>query len=40
MAELVRLLKRESNQPEADDLIGPDLLELYEQLMSTRSMFR
>ncbi len=40
MAELVRLLKRESNQPESDDLIGPDLLELYEQLMSTRSMFR
>ena len=40
MAELVRLLKRESNQPESDDLIGPELLELYEQLMSTRSMFR
>ena len=40
MAELVRLLKRESDQPESDDLIGPDLLELYEQLMSTRSMFR
>ncbi len=40
MAELVRLLKRESNQPESDDLIGPDLLELYEQLMSSGSMFR
>ncbi len=40
MAELVRLLKRESNQPESDDLIGPELLELYEQLMPTGSLFR
>ena len=40
MAELVALLKRESDQPESDDLIGPELLELYEELMSTRSMFR
>ncbi|MYB09425.1 MAG: LysM peptidoglycan-binding domain-containing protein [Acidimicrobiia bacterium] len=40
MAELVHLLKRESNQPESDDLIGPELLELYEQLMSTGSLFR
>jgi len=40
MEELVALLKRESDQPESDDLIGPELLELYEELMSTRSMFR
>ena len=40
MAELVALLKRESDQPESDDLIGPELLELYEELMSTRSTFR
>ena len=40
MAELVHLLKRESNQPESDDLIGPELLELYEQLMSSGSLFR
>ncbi len=40
MAELLNLLKRESDQPEADDLISPDLLELYEQLMSGRSLFK
>ncbi|MCY3631193.1 MAG: hypothetical protein OXH29_00780 [bacterium] len=40
MAELVELLKREKAQPESDDLIGPELLELYEQLMSTGSLFR
>ena len=40
MAELVALLKRENGQPESDDLIGPELLELYEQLMSSGSMFR
>jgi len=40
MAELVHLLKRDNIQPESDDLIGPELLELYEELMSTRSMFR
>ena len=40
MAELLNLLKRESNQPEADDLISPDLLELYEELMSGRSLFK
>lgn len=40
MAELVHLLKRENNQPESDDLIGPELLELYEQLMSSGSLFR
>ncbi|MCY3911166.1 MAG: LysM peptidoglycan-binding domain-containing protein [bacterium] len=39
MAELVGLLRRESDQPEADDLISPDLLELYEQLMSGRLVF-
>ena len=39
MAELVGLLKRENDQPEADDLISPDLLELYEQLMSGRMVF-
>ena len=39
MAELVGLLRRESNQPEADDLISPDLLELYERLMSSRAVF-
>ena len=36
MVELMGLLKRESDQPEADDLISSDLLELYEQLMSSR----
>ena len=39
MAELLGLLKRENDQPEADDLISPDLLELYEQLMSGRMVF-
>ena len=39
MAELVGLLRRESDQPDADDLISPDLLELYEQLMSGRLVF-
>ena len=39
MAELVGLLRRESNQPEADDLTSPDLLELYERLMSSRAVF-
>ncbi|WP_419924516.1 LysM peptidoglycan-binding domain-containing protein [Candidatus Poriferisocius sp.] len=39
MAELVELLKRESAQHEVDDLISPDLLELYDQLMSSRSLF-
>ena len=39
MAELVGLLRRESDQPEADDLISPDLLELYERLMSSRAVF-
>ena len=39
MAELLGLLKRENNQPEGDDLISPDLLELYEQLMSSRPLF-
>ncbi|MDE0117391.1 MAG: LysM peptidoglycan-binding domain-containing protein [bacterium] len=34
MAELLGLLQRESDQPEADNLISPDLLELYDQLMS------
>lgn len=38
MSELLGLLKRENNQPEGDDLIGPDLLELYEQLMSSRAL--
>ena len=40
MAELVHLLKRENNQPESDDLIGPELLELYEHLMSSGSLLR
>ncbi|WP_419927135.1 LysM peptidoglycan-binding domain-containing protein [Candidatus Poriferisocius sp.] len=40
MAELVAVLKRENDQPESDDLIGPELLELYEQLMSSGSLFR
>ena len=40
MAELLNLLRRESDQPEADDLISPDLLELYEELMSGRSLFK
>ena len=39
MTELLGLLKRENDQPEADDLISPDLLELYEQLMSGRMVF-
>lgn len=39
MAELANLLKRESGQAEADDLLSPDLLELYEQLMSGRIVF-
>ncbi|MYH72364.1 MAG: LysM peptidoglycan-binding domain-containing protein [Acidimicrobiia bacterium] len=39
MSELLGLLKRENDQPEADDLISPDLLELYEQLMSGRMVF-
>ena len=39
MAELVGLLRRESDLPEADDLISSDLLELYEQLMSGRAVF-
>lgn len=39
MAELLGLLKRENGQPEGDDLISPDLLELYEQLMSSRPLF-
>ena len=39
MAELLGLLKRENGQPESDDLISPDLLELYEQLMASRSLF-
>lgn len=39
MAELQGLLKRENGQPEGDDLISPDLLELYEQLMSSRPLF-
>lgn len=40
MAELVNLLKRESDQPESDDLLSADLLELYEQLMSNRPLFK
>ncbi len=39
MAELLGLLKRENDQSEGDDLISPDLLELYDQLMSSRSFF-
>lgn len=39
MAELLGLLKRENGQPEGDDLISPDLLELYEKLMSSRPLF-
>ena len=39
MTELVGLLRRESDQPEADDLISANLLELYEQLMSGRMVF-
>ena len=39
MAELRGLLKRENDQSEGDDLISPDLLELYDQLMSSRSFF-
>ena len=39
MSELMSLLKRESDQPEANDLISPDLLELYERLMSSRALF-
>lgn len=40
MAELLGLLQRENGQPEGNDLISPDLLELYEQLMSSRPLFR
>ena len=39
LAELVGLLRRESNQPKADVLISPDLLGLYERLMSSRALF-
>lgn len=39
MAEVVGLLKRESRRSEADDLLSPDLSELYEQLMSGRAVF-
>ena len=39
MVELVELLRRESKQPEADDLVSPDLMELYDQLMSSRAVF-
>ena len=39
MAELVTLLKHETDKPEADDLVSPDLVELYERLMSSRAVF-
>ena len=39
MAELLGLLRRENDQAEGDDLISPDLMELYEQLMSSRPLF-
>ena len=39
MAELMGLLRRDSDQPEADDLISPELLELYERLMSGQAVF-
>ncbi len=39
MAELMALLNRENDQPEGDDLVSSDLLELYEQLMSSRPYF-
>lgn len=39
MAEVMGLLRRESDQPEANDLLSPELLELYEQLMSGHAVF-
>ena len=36
MSELVHLLERENGSSAIDDLISPDLLELYDQLISTR----
>jgi hypothetical protein len=39
MAELLGLLKRENDQADDENLIGPELLELYGQLMSSRPLF-
>ena len=37
MSELISLLERESSSSNADTLISPELLELYDQLISTRT---
>ena len=39
MSELAGLLRRENDQLESDNLLRSDLLELYDQLLSSRSSF-
>lgn len=39
MSELISLLKRENGSFAIDDLTGPELLELYDQLISNPTLF-
>ena len=39
MGEVAGLLRRESSRPEANDLLSPELWDLYEQLMSGQPVF-